>query len=810
MLTIQKISFILFLFSLVFNAYVIGEWPCRSDTSIPIVTESGNQWNIRLASDGQQGAIMVWQDRRAGTMDKLFVQRVNSFGNTLWTDGGLQLASSAAFQYYPQILSDGVGGAFIVWQDNRSGADYDIYIQRVSSAGISLWTPNGVAVCTATGHQYNPQLVSDGAGGVIVTWQDRRAGNYDIYAQRLTSVGLVLWTANGLSVSSASGDQVDPRITSDGSGGAILTWTDFRSGSGFSDVYAQRISSSGTGSWTANGVAVCVATNTQWNAQIISSGAGGTIVTWQDRRAGTYENIFAQRLNALGQAQWTANGVAVAASSGVQYAHQMVSDQNSGAIIVWQDNRRGNDYDIYAQRINQLGQPLWSSSGESVCNVTGHQYNPQLVAQSPNVIFTWQDKRNSDFDVYAQSFDFNGSPKWSINGISISNASQDQFLPQMTSDQVNGAIIAWADFRRGVGTTDIFSHRIGANGKFAGGCYRTFTQESFGLKALKFSTRFSGIISMPNEGNVRDSIFGRGFFAAGITLGIDRRDSARTYGWIYISKSLYVRRALPHNGTARAFDTRNGRNFVRMLRNPSLRSYNNRLAGELLTLRLNIAASDAGITERNLGDLVFKDTSDITNPINNRTLRQVVLRVDSLLTLWKWYGGINYERLANWLHAINTAFAGPFDTISTRPLSIPSTRPLFSIPYLIPSALPPAIIPATYPQLVEEPLPEKLLLGQNYPNPFNPWTTIEFTLPEPALVTLKVYNMLGQVVSTLIDQVALEEGYQAVEFSAVGGSASGGDATELSSGVYFYQVIAKPFSNSGTLRSQVRKMILIK
>ena len=798
----RKQSFILLLFTVVFNSYLIAEWPCRPDSSVPIVTESGNQWNVRLASDGQHGTIMVWQDRRSGMTDKLFVQKINSFGNHVWANGGLQLALTSGFQYYPQLISDGAGGAFIVWQDNRSGSDYDIYIQRISSTGISLWTANGVALCTAAGHQYNPQLASDGAGGVTVAWQDRRNSQYDVYAQRCSPNGEPLWTANGQAVCSATSDQVDPRIAADGLSGVIIAWTDFRSGSGFSDIYAQRVSSSGQGSWAANGVALCTASNTQWNAQMIANGAGGAIVAWQDRRAGTYENIFAQRLNASGQTQWTSNGVAVAAFAGMQYSHQIASDQNSGAIIVWQDNRQGNDYNIYAQRLNQSGQPVWLSSGEPVCTVTGHQYNPQLAAQSPNVIFTWQDKRNSDYDVYAQSFDPNGIPQWTADGLYISDAEQDQFLPQIVSDNVNGAIIAWADYKLGAGTTDIFSQRIGANGKFAGGCYRTFAQEDFGLKAFKFFTRLDGIIGLPNEGNVRDSIFGRGFFAPGVILGIDRRDSSRKHGWIYFSKSSYVRKTLPQNGTARAFDTRNGRDFVRILRNPTPRSYNNRLAAELLTLKLNIAASDAGITERNFGDLVFRDTSGNTNPITNLTLREVVLSVDSFLTYWKLYPLTpgSYARLADWLHAINTSFAGPFDTLSTSPLNIPSTRTLFSVPYLIPSALPPVIVPIFLPQLVDEELPEKLLLEQNYPNPFNPLTTLEFSLPEPAVVTLKVYNMLGQVVSTLIDHESLEEGYQTVDF----------DATHLSSGMYFYHVIAKPYSSRVTLRSQIKKMILIK
>src|SRR5436190_16393936 len=61
-----------------------------------------------------------------------------------------------------------------------------------SAAGIPRWTPNGVALCTANGIQQNPQLVGDGAGGAIVTWQDRRGNSLDdIYAQHVMAGGAV-------------------------------------------------------------------------------------------------------------------------------------------------------------------------------------------------------------------------------------------------------------------------------------------------------------------------------------------------------------------------------------------------------------------------------------------------------------------------------------------------------------------------------------------------------------------------------------------------------------------------------------------
>lgn len=89
-------------------------------------------------------------------------------------------------------------------------------------------------------------------------------------------------------------------------------------------------------------------------------------------------------------------------------------------------------------------------------------------------------------------------------------------------------------------------------------------------------------------------------------------------------------------------------------------------------------------------------------------------------------------------------------------------------------------------------LPKEFSLEQNYPNPFNPSTNIEFALPEQAVVSLKVYNLLGREISTLVSG-RMNAGHHKVEFNASG----------LSTGLYFYRIQAGSFM-------QTKKMMLIK
>jgi len=344
------------------NASGTQQW---TNNGVIISATTLNQFNPKISIGPSGSANIVWEDNRsgaAGTDYDIYAQRVDGNGVVQWTANGVALCTATGIQANPTIASLGFSaeaGIVVAWQDLRT-ADQDIYAQRLTGAGAVAWATNGVVISSATGAQFYPSIVYDlnsSSHGGIITWEDYRDGNADIYSQRVNATGVVQWTTNGVAISTGTGNQTKPKLVGIGTGEPIITWQDTRNGN--ADIFAQRVSSTGVVQWTAHGVGACVTTGDQSNPQLVFNPAGGAIITWEDNRGATMD-VYAQSLNGSGVAQWTANGLAIATATNEQSAPAIVFDNfdplasKKGVIISWDDFRSGSA-DIYAQRINISG-----------------------------------------------------------------------------------------------------------------------------------------------------------------------------------------------------------------------------------------------------------------------------------------------------------------------------------------------------------------------------------------------------------------------------------------------------------------------
>lgn len=455
-----------------------AQWSTNSAINNQVSSSTVEQTGPKIIKDDSGGYIIAWTEKITND-NNVYIQRLDANGAVQWGSAGVAVCTNANNQVLAGLVSDGNGGAIVVWEDSTGtggGGTYgqnDVYAQRISSAGAKLWAAAGVSISSAVDVQSYVNLISDNNGGAIITWHDYRNNGYlgsDIYAQRINGSGVVQWAADGKLICNASNPQVRPRICSDNAGGAFISWEDYR-GFSQSEIYAQRIDANGNAMFAANGVIMCTAANDQLFPEIIADGNGGAFLTWYDKRAlgnSGVGDIYGQRVNATGAIQWGTAGLSMCNATGDQFTSFssltcMMLDGTGGFYLTWNDLRSGN-HDVYIQRFTAAGAALWTANGLMVNNNTFNELYPSLALDASNGVYvTWDRYNLAAVDIYGQHYNSSGVAQWATNGVPLANATNSQFNNQLVATGDGNAILTFNDKRNNVNSL-IYAQRIIPNG----------------------------------------------------------------------------------------------------------------------------------------------------------------------------------------------------------------------------------------------------------------------------------------------------------------------------------------------------------
>lgn len=222
-----------------------------------------------------------------------------------WPEGGYVLGSGNHVRWYRTADTGNPGEYIIAWSDMRNG-DYDVYLQKISSSGELLWGENGIPAALAPGDQKDPQLLSDGYGGVYVAWRDfaARHDRADLFVQHVNDQGIAAWDIRGRALTELPGIQGGLILNNAPGGGAVAAWID-SSLCGSRPIYTTWITDNGpenegVGTYTACASSVC-------NLSIIALTADESVVTWR-----TYDfdyspvryKLHTQKVNLSGELLW--------------------------------------------------------------------------------------------------------------------------------------------------------------------------------------------------------------------------------------------------------------------------------------------------------------------------------------------------------------------------------------------------------------------------------------------------------------------------------------------------------------------------
>ena len=423
--------------------------------SVVVCSAVNTQSAATIASDGQGGVILVWLDGRVGGTTDIYAARLDPSGNALWVANGVPVCVANGVQSDLAVMGDGVGGAFVVWHDPRSGVagPADLYAQHLNASGAPLWTVDGIPVCNAAGDQAAPVLASDGAGGMYVAWWDARGGAYDVYLQRVNAAGVSVFASNGVLAAGGAYDQLFPVLVADGSGGVFLAWEDHRtSGGNGSDVYLKRFGSNGAMVWPAE-VGICTEPHLQTRPSMVPDALGGVIVCWPDSRVlgpspGTYYGPYAQRVDSSGNPLWSANGVpANLEASTVSSAISLAADGTGGALFQGTVLTNGG---VRLYRLLADGTPAWvqnfavptvaaadvaaDEGGAVRLTITAPLADTRPLSPNPTMYEVW--RKSPD----ASALRIGAPPRNSVLASAPANALSGIVLPPGTWDVVSNII----------------------------------------------------------------------------------------------------------------------------------------------------------------------------------------------------------------------------------------------------------------------------------------------------------------------------------------------------------------------------------
>ncbi len=781
---------------------VRAQWSADPAINTPVCTAVNAQYYPEIVSIGSGSTVVVWHDFRPGSQSDMYVQKFDSTGTPRWASGGVALSTAPGHQWAQAITTDGSGGAIVAWHDERAGSSaYDIYARRITASGVPLWTTDGVPIGVAGSHDEFPAIAPDGTGGAYIAW-----GGTNLSMQRVDSLGNIQWTVNGLSVATGSGmyDNRWPKMVSDDSGGVIVAWQHDSFGSGW-DIRAQRITRAGVMLWNPGGIAVSADSFFQEKPTLARDGAGGAIIAWEDHRNASWD-IYAQRVNDAGVAQWTVDGVPVCTNAAEQRAplgnHGTVSlitgDGAGGAIMTWQDWRSGSP-SIYAQRLSGSGSAQWALNGVPVAT-GGNHWNVTITGDSAGGAFlTWEhDGGINGIDIYAQRIDGSGQLKWNSSGVAVSTPPADQTRPRMATDDAGAPIIVWQDLRNGF-ETDIYIHKISvaadsihSSGNPVIRSVRDVPGDQGGVVSLVWTgihtdtgstpvpyySIWRAIPSLPGSRASAGS-------ADAITPGF-KGPARRTttvggseFDWEWIANQPghgFLSYAYSAATLYDSMSTTNGKHYF-------LVSAHTTDPGVYFDSNI-----DSGYSVDNLAPLAPQNLS-------------YAVYLDTVVLHWSPNPETDLRGYAIYRGAAplgNVDTVTPYATV--RDTQFTDADPLPSGYYLVRAQDvhgnygPPS--GQVYLNLTGvsdgEGVPKRTELFQNYPNPFNPATRIRYSLSARADVRVSVYNILGQEVARLVDGVQ-EPGYKTVVFNG----------EILPDGVYLFRLTAGA-------HTETKKMVLLK
>jgi len=416
--------------------------------------------------------VIAWIDRRNGNINTdwdIYAQRYDSNGNPLGENFIVNDQQNTSEKSHPSVSIDSIGNFVIVWTD-KQGNPSDIYGQRFSNDGAALGDNFKINDDVGNYWQLRPTSACDKSGNLIVSWVDKRNNsNRQIYAQRYSPEGIALGENFQVNTDLSGANHFSPDIAIDGNSNFIIVWDDYRNG--YPDIYAQRYLNDGSALGDNFKINEDTPNTSQNNPSVSADFEGNFSVCWEDNR-NDYNDVFARQFSEDGIPLSGDFKVSSDITFNAKQENSVIgSDEEGNFIICWQDHRFGYNGEIFAQSYLSDGTAVEDNfMVNDDLGSENQQYPSIALDENENFIIAWADNRLVGNGIYAQQFSSDGTVLG--NNFKVNDDTGDNWTlhPSVAANSDGSFIISWSDFRNG--NHDIYAQRFSSEGVALGSNFK--------------------------------------------------------------------------------------------------------------------------------------------------------------------------------------------------------------------------------------------------------------------------------------------------------------------------------------------------
>ena len=336
------------------------------------------------------------------------VQLLRPDGSALLPENGLVFASDPVYTDQDAVVvAHPSSGVFVGFTRRDIYGNGPILVASLDGEGRTRWSAGVVEVAAPIGYEIhtNPQLASDGAGGVMVFWrnqgeEDRPGEPMLMEGQHFTRDGARLW-GEGLVIRRTNLPPFEGGhgftfydVVSDGRGGAVMSLDDLgAAGATDTDVVAQRVAFDGSLQWGA-GVTVAGGASTQYHETLVAAPDGGAFIAVRETLGSNRRRLLLHRLGADGRQVWPAAGTALSDPAATANSQDAVGAYEAGTLwMAWtqQAGAASATFEARLARFADDGRRLDDAAGAILRSEQGRAFFPRHAFLQSGRFFTASD-----------------------------------------------------------------------------------------------------------------------------------------------------------------------------------------------------------------------------------------------------------------------------------------------------------------------------------------------------------------------------------------------------------------------------------